>query len=187
MKTQVDTPLLRGVVWHSACCYPGVRCFMRCIVHIRKSFDTTGKHFALRLLPLCSSDGYSSENVRKVETFTGEGALSQRLIGMGLPQVYMDRSFSNLRAGLEEGGVGRGLLQVGDFGGGLAGARVVGGGAHLDAEVGRGPVLSNRGHVAIIAFVPGGYGAGVAIAFDMDAGDGLGWERFVLIWEVVPG
>ena len=75
--------------------------FMRCIVHIRKSFDTTGKHFALRLLPLCSSNGYSSENVRKVETFTSEGTLSQRLIGMGLPQVYMDRSFSNLREGLD--------------------------------------------------------------------------------------
>ena len=74
---------------------------MRCIVHIRKSFDTTGMLFALRLLPLYSADKSSSGSLRKVETFTSEGALSQRLIGMGLPRVYMGRSFSNLREGLD--------------------------------------------------------------------------------------
>ena len=74
---------------------------MRCIVHIRKSFDTTGMHFALRLLPLYSAERSSSEGLRKVETFTSEGELSQRLIGMGLPRVYMGRSFSNLREGLD--------------------------------------------------------------------------------------
>jgi len=57
--------------------------------------------FALRLLPLYSADKSSSGSLRKVETFTSEGALSQRLIGMGLPRVYMGRSFSNLREGLD--------------------------------------------------------------------------------------
>ena len=74
---------------------------MRCIVHIRKSFDTTGMHFALRLLPLYSADKSSRESLRKVETFTSEGALSQRLIRMGLPRVYLGRSFTNLREGLD--------------------------------------------------------------------------------------
>ena len=75
--------------------------FMRCIVHIRKSFDTTGMHFALRLLPLYSADKSNSGSERKVETFTSEGGLSQRLIRMGLPTVYLGRSFSNLREGLD--------------------------------------------------------------------------------------
>lgn len=70
---------------------------MRCIVHIRKSLDTTGMHFVLRLLPVYSS----AEEGRKVETFTSEGSLSQRLIDMGLSDVYMTRSFSNLRAGAD--------------------------------------------------------------------------------------
>ncbi len=75
---------------------------MRCIVHIRKSFDTAGTHFALRILPLYSASSSSpSEHVRRVETFASEGSLSQRLIGMGLPTVYMGRSFSNLREGLD--------------------------------------------------------------------------------------
>jgi hypothetical protein len=73
---------------------------MRCIVHIRKSLDTAGTHFVLRLLPLYSSKS-SSGSVRKVETFNSEGRLSLRLIGMGLPTVYLDRSFSNLREGLD--------------------------------------------------------------------------------------
>jgi hypothetical protein len=54
-------------------------------------------HFVLRLLPLFSS----GENARKVETFTSEGTLLRRLIGMGLPEIYMGRSFANLRAGLD--------------------------------------------------------------------------------------
>jgi hypothetical protein len=36
-----------------------------------------------------------------VETFTSEGTLLRRLIGMGLPEIYMGRSFANLRAGLD--------------------------------------------------------------------------------------
>ena len=86
----------------------------------------------------------------------------------------------------EEGTVGRGLLQVGDFGGGFAGARVVGDGAHLDAEVGGGPRLSDRGHVAIVAFIAGGYGSRIAVAFDVDTGDGLGRQRFLFVGEVAP-
>jgi hypothetical protein len=74
---------------------------MRCIVHIRKSLDTAGTHFVLRLLPLYSSSKPSSGALRKVETFNSEGRLSLRLIGMGLPTVYLDRSFSNLREGLD--------------------------------------------------------------------------------------
>ena len=70
---------------------------MRCIVHIRKSLDYPGLHFVLRLLPHV----HAAESMRKVETFTSEGALPRRLIGMGLPQIYMGRSFANLRAGLD--------------------------------------------------------------------------------------
>jgi hypothetical protein len=70
---------------------------MRCIVHIRKSLDYPGMHFVLRLLPAYASAG----NGRKVETFTSEGSLLRRLIGMGLPQIYMGRGFANLRAGLD--------------------------------------------------------------------------------------
>jgi hypothetical protein len=58
-------------------------------------------HFALRLLPLYSAEKSSRESLRKVEMFTSEGALSQRLIRMGLPTVYLGRSFSNLREGLD--------------------------------------------------------------------------------------
>jgi hypothetical protein len=54
-------------------------------------------HFVLRLLPHYDS----VENGRKVETFTSEGTLLRRLIGMGLPEIYMGRSFANLRAGLD--------------------------------------------------------------------------------------
>ena len=70
---------------------------MRCIVHIRKSLDYPGMHFVLRLLPHV----HAAETMRKVETFDSEGTLLQRLIGMGLPEIYMGRSFANLRAGLD--------------------------------------------------------------------------------------
>jgi hypothetical protein len=70
---------------------------MRCIVHIRKSLDYPGLHFVLRLLPHVDAE----ENMRKAETFTSEGMLLRRLIGMGLPDIYMGRSFANLRAGLD--------------------------------------------------------------------------------------
>jgi hypothetical protein len=70
---------------------------MRCIVHIRKSLDYPGMHFVLRLLPV----NPLAENGRRVETFTSEGTLLRRLIGMGLPQIYMGRSFANLREGLD--------------------------------------------------------------------------------------
>jgi hypothetical protein len=70
---------------------------MRCIVHIRKSLDYPGMHFVLRLLPLHSSLGSG----RKVETFTSEGSLLRRLMGMGLPQIYLGRGFTNLRSGLD--------------------------------------------------------------------------------------
>ena len=70
---------------------------MRCIVHIRKSLDYPGMHFVLRLLPACTSPG----NGRKVEAFTSEGTLLRRLMGMGLPQIYLGKGFANLRAGLD--------------------------------------------------------------------------------------
>ena len=54
-------------------------------------------HFVLRLLP----QNPLADKGRKVETFTSEGALLRRLIGMGLPDIYMGRSFANLRAGLD--------------------------------------------------------------------------------------
>jgi hypothetical protein len=54
-------------------------------------------HFVLRLLP----QNPLADRARKVETFTSEGTLLRRLIGMGLPQIYMGRSFANLRAGLD--------------------------------------------------------------------------------------
>jgi hypothetical protein len=54
-------------------------------------------HFVLRLLPHVHTD----ENTRKVEAFNSEGTLLRRLIGMGLPEIYMGRSFANLRAGLD--------------------------------------------------------------------------------------
>ena len=70
---------------------------MKCTVHIRKSLDYPGIHFVLRLLPASFPLG----GVRKVETFTSEGSLLRRLIEMGLPDIYMGRSFANLRAGLD--------------------------------------------------------------------------------------
>lgn len=54
-------------------------------------------HFVLRLLPHI----HAEENERRVETFNSEWALLQRLIGMGLPEIYRGRSFANLRAGLD--------------------------------------------------------------------------------------
>jgi hypothetical protein len=54
-------------------------------------------HFVLRLLPVYAAPGSG----RKVETFTSEGSLLRRLMGMGLSQIYLGRAFANLRAGLD--------------------------------------------------------------------------------------
>jgi hypothetical protein len=66
---------------------------MRCVVHVRKSFDFVGLHFVLRLFPLYASD---SEEQRLVETFTNEESLSRRLTDLGLPKTYVGATFSNL-------------------------------------------------------------------------------------------
>ena len=68
---------------------------MRCIVHIRKSFDLTGEHFVLRLCPL------DLEGRRSKESFSSAALLSQRLLDVGLPKMHMQTTFSNLRNGLD--------------------------------------------------------------------------------------
>jgi hypothetical protein len=63
---------------------------MRCVVHIRRSFDLSGQHFVLRLYPQFLWDE------RRAESFTSAKALVERLTALGVPRMDPVRSFPNL-------------------------------------------------------------------------------------------
>ena len=60
---------------------------MRCVVHVRRSFDITGQHFVLRVYPEFRSEERRSEN------FTSTEMLVDRLASLGVEGLDPARSF----------------------------------------------------------------------------------------------
>jgi hypothetical protein len=67
---------------------------MRCVVHVRRSFDLCGQHFVLRLYP-----EFMTEK-RRSESFTSAQSLVERLEALGVPRMDPGRSFPDDVGGL---------------------------------------------------------------------------------------
>jgi hypothetical protein len=63
---------------------------MRCVVHVRRSFDLSGQHYVLRLYPQFRWDE------RRAESFTNARGLVERLAVLGVPKMDPGRSFPEL-------------------------------------------------------------------------------------------
>lgn len=63
---------------------------MRCVIHVRRSFDLSGQHFVLRLYP------QFRWHERRAENFTDAGSLVERLADLGVARLDPGRSFPNL-------------------------------------------------------------------------------------------
>jgi hypothetical protein len=68
---------------------------MRCVIHVRRSFDLSGEHFVLRLYPQFRSEK------RRAETFTSARSLVKRLTALGVPEMDPWRSFPDLGGNLD--------------------------------------------------------------------------------------
>jgi hypothetical protein len=76
--------------WHPACFRLSRVFAMRCVVHVRRSFDLSGQHYVLRLYPQFRWDE------RRAERFTSAGSLVERLEDLGVQRMDPGRSFPNL-------------------------------------------------------------------------------------------
>lgn len=63
---------------------------MRCVIHVRRSFDFCGQHFVLRLYPQFLTDK------RRCENFNSAQSLVERLAALGVPRMDPDRSFPDV-------------------------------------------------------------------------------------------
>ena len=68
---------------------------MRCVIHVRRSFDLSGQHFVLRLYP------QFRWHERRAESFTDAGSLVDRLADLGVARLDPGRSFPNLGGALD--------------------------------------------------------------------------------------
>jgi hypothetical protein len=68
---------------------------MRCVVHLRRSFDLGGQHFVLRLFREFDWES------RRSERFTSSLTLVERLASLGLPRMDPGRCFPEKGGGLD--------------------------------------------------------------------------------------
>ena len=68
---------------------------MRCVIHVRRSFDLGGQHFVLRLFREFDWES------RRSERFTSSRALVERLTSLGLPSMDPQRCFPEAGGGLD--------------------------------------------------------------------------------------
>jgi hypothetical protein len=68
---------------------------MRCVIHVRRSFDVSGQHFVLRVYPQFRLEE------RRAESFTDSKFLVERLAMLGVPKLDPARSFPDLGGALD--------------------------------------------------------------------------------------